>query len=162
MFDALGVSSCRVFADSQSQQKLQYHFVPLPRRLGKSSACPRESDGCVWLSLDQTVPLQPRNGPIHRDVSDAELAGKVRDPALALLAFDFVNGLDVVLGKFCRVIVPRANVSVSGFPAGGHGRCLGWGVEVSPKFTVAVFGFVALPTLAKKCSVDYTVAHATV
>ncbi len=121
MLDALGVSSSSVLADSQSQQKLQHDLVPFSRRFSEPPTCPRESDRCVRLSFDQTVPLQPRNRSVHRDVSDAELAGEVPDPALALITFDFVNGLDIVLGEFRRVVVSRTNVPVSGFPAGRHG-----------------------------------------
>ena len=122
MLDSLRIDPSRVLTDSEREQKLQDHFVPFAGRVRETPATARQCYGGVGLSFGQSVSLQTGYCPVDRNMSDAELTREVRNAALAFFSLDFVDRLDIVLGKFRRVGATRPNVLVSGFPAGWHER----------------------------------------
>lgn len=107
VFDSLGVHSRNFRINTERQQKPVDQLVTLPALLRQPPTLWCQFDRSVRRCDNQTVAFQPLDDPDHRDVRDAETLCEVRHTALPVGIGERSDCLDVILGRFGRVITPR-------------------------------------------------------
>ena len=116
MFDALRISARHVGSHAKGLEKSNHRAMPVfglrgeaPSRLGKKN-------WAVWLRRDQAFPLKALHSAYDSHVADAQRFRKVRRPCFSEGDDEIGDGLDIVLGAFLRVLLPRSMLVRGGFP----------------------------------------------
>jgi hypothetical protein len=110
MLDSFRVVTSNFFFDTQSSQEVQNYFVATLHLLCETRSFVSQKYRPILLTQEQSLFLQPSNGPIDCDVTHSDPTRNIDQASLSSLFNQIRDNLDVVLGDFVRSRLPGFSV----------------------------------------------------